>query len=295
MDNVDHQHHERQTPLCISGSLRESTTSRASISRGSSGVPTSRAMSAISSASSERLSATSARLSSRIHLPYKAPASSSRSGNQPQSPSSTYSTRILDCQSPISAYQVSSPHTPTQGDEITSARSNFNSLLPEVRDSSLQLDPRDAMVPHESLPPIYSQAVPKYERQKLTPGERRRCSNKIAPLGCQTLQKQQQQFTQRHKVTSIASTESAYSSGSGEADDARDLGVDEDLADQGQDHQHHQVQEGRQHQQEGRQLQQELRARIMASPYASAWPRASIPRRVHKLTWEEEQTSQYQF
>merc|ERR1719445_1156592 len=268
---MDHQHHERQTPLCISGSLRESTTSRASISRGSSGVPTSRAMSAISSASSERLSAGSARLSSRIHLPYKSQASSSRSGNQPQSPSSTYSTRILDCQSPISAYQVSSPHTPTQGDEITSARSNFNSLLPEVRENSLQLDPRAAMVSHESLPPIYSQAVPKYERQKLTPGERRRCSNKIAPLGCQTLQKQQQ-FTQRHKVTSIASTESAYSSGSGEADDVRDLGVDEDLADQGQGHQHHQVQECRQHQQEGRQLQQELRARIMASPYASAWP-----------------------
>ena len=137
--------------------------------------------------------------------------------------------------------------------------------------------------------PIYSQAVPKYERQRLTtPGERRRSSNKVAPLDFQTSQQQQQlqkqqQFT-RNKVTSMASTESAYSSGSGEAEEH--FGAEEDL---GEQHQH------AGEKQDGRQLQQELRARIMASPYAAAWPRASIPRRVHKLSWEEEQMGRHHF
>ena len=105
----------------------------------------------------------------------------------------------------------------------------------------------------------------------------------------------------------MASTESAYSSGSGEADEQ--FGPEEHLGDhvvqkhreelQQQDsrelgdhvHQHrdHRQQEG------GRELQQELRARIMASPYAAAWPRASIPRRVQKLSWEEEQLGRHHF
>ena len=137
--------------------------------------------------------------------------------------------------------------------------------------------------------PIYSQAVPKYERQRLTPGERRRSSNKVAPLDFQTSQQlqKQQQFT-RNKVTSMASTESAYSSGSGEAEEH--FGAEEDLVGDEQQHQQHAGEK-----QDGRQLQQELRARIMASPYAAAWPRASIPRRVHKLSWEEEQMGRHHF
>ena len=134
--------------------------------------------------------------------------------------------------------------------------------------------------------PIYSQAVPKYERQRLTtPSERKRSSNKVAPLDFQTSQQlqKQQQFT-RNNVTSMASTESAYSSGSGEAEE--NFGASEDLGEQ-----HERAGE----KQDGRQLQQELRARIMASPYAAAWPRASIPRRVHKLSWEEEQIGRHHF
>ena len=87
--------------------------------------------------------------------------------------------------------------------------------------------------------PIYSQAVPKYERQRLTtPGERRRSSNKVAPLDFQTSQQlqKQQQFT-RNKVTSMASTESAYSSGSGEAEEH--FGAEEDLVGDEQQHQQH--------------------------------------------------------
>ena len=103
----------------------------------------------------------------------------------------------------------------------------------------------------------------------------------------------------------MASTESAYSSGSGETDEQ--FGPEEPLGDQ-RHQREHQQQDGRelaehvhqqreeQHQQDGgRELQQELRARIMASPYAAAWPRASIPRRVHKLTWEEEQLGRHHF
>ena len=295
VEEIDRDQTASQTPAQLSGSFHGSTTaSRATISRGSSG--NSRAMSVISSAGSERMSASSACLSSTIHLPYKPPTPSfsslnhlpSKNSKLPQSPSSssTFSTRVLDCRSPISAYQVSSPHTPTQEDQIV--QPTPNSLLPEVKDLSLlQIHSREErdhqVVSEEPNHPIYSQAVPKYERQRLTPGERRRSSNKVAPLNFQTSQQQQQlqkhqQFI-RNKVTSMASTESAYSSGSGEA---------EDLAD---DQLHHPGQR----QDDGRELQQELRARIMASPYAAAWPRASIPRRVHKLTWEEEQMGQYNF
>ena len=292
MEEIDRDQTASQTPAHLSGSFHGSTVtaSRATISRGSSG--NSRAMSVISSAGSERMSASSACLSSTIHLPYKPPTPSfsslkhlpSKNSKLPQSPSSssTFSTRVLDCRSPISAYQVSSPHTPTQEDQIV--QPTPNSLLPEVKDLSLlQIHSREErdhqVVSEEPNHPIYSQAVPKYERQRLTPGERRRSSNKVAPLNFQTSQQQQQQQFIRNKVTSMASTESAYSSGSGEA---------EDLAD---DQLHHPGQR----QDDGRELQQELRARIMASPYAAAWPRASIPRRVHKLTWEEEQMGQYNF
>ena len=86
----------------------------------------------------------------------------------------------------------------------------------------------------------------------------------------------------------MASTESAYSSGSGEAEEH--FGAEEDTEGDEQHQQH-----GGEKQDGGRQLQQELRARIMASPYASAWPRASIPRRVHKLSWEEEQMGRHHF
>ena len=128
-----------------SGSLHESTASRATISRGSSCAPHSRAMSAISSIGSERMSGSSACYSSTIHLPYKPPTSSfsnlkyqQQANKLPQSPSSsTYSTRVIDCRSPVSAYQVSSPHTPTQEDEIVCPQSTPNSLLPDIKDVTL--------------------------------------------------------------------------------------------------------------------------------------------------------------
>ena len=296
----------RSTPAHMSGSIRESTGSRASISRGSN----SRAMSAISSIRSERMSASSACMSSTIHLPYKPPPSSfsslkyqqANNVKLPQSPSSssTYSTRVLDCRSPVSAYQVSSPHTPT-------IPSTPNSLLPETKDVSLLQIHSSREEEGSGSHPIYSQAVPRFERgQRSTPvRERRRLSsNKVAPLAFQPRSQSEQQLEKqqqfsRNKVTSMASTESAYSSGSGETDEQ--FGPEEHLGDHvhqqqrqdsrklGDQHRDQQQQEG------GRELQQELRARIMASPYAAAWPRASIPRRVHKLSWEEEQLGRHHF